>query len=258
MIAVTHLPSPKMDDAVRTFIDVEAIDFEVTVRQHEDYRRVLERAGAKVVVLDVNREHADAVFVEDTAIALNEVTILTSMGAPSRREEVAGIEAELRRLGLAARFERLSAPATIEGGDVLRVGRTLFVGATGRTNDAGFDAFANIVRAHGYEARRVAAPGCLHLKTACTALPDGTMLVNPKWLDMRDLEGRAFLAIAEDEPGAANVVLIGNRVIMASAHPHTVDLVRARGFDVDTVDLSEFAKAEGSATCLSLLLPGEA
>jgi dimethylargininase len=242
-----------MNDAVRTFIHVEAIDVAVALRQHEAYRRALERAGATVLALDVNLAHADAAFIEDTAVVLEEVTVLGSMGALSRREEVAGIETELRRHGLAQRFERLAVPATLEGGDVLRVGRTLFVGATSRTNEAGFDAFASIVRAHGYDVRRVAVRGCLHLKTACTALPDGTMLVNPRWLDPRDLADRPLLAVADDEPGAANVVLIGDRVIMAAAHPRTIALVRGRGFDVEAVDLSEFGKAEGSATCLSLL-----
>lgn len=258
-IAITHLPSPKMNEAVRTFIDVEAIDFELALRQHEGYRAALERAGASVVAFDVNREHADAVFIEDTAVVLEEVTILTSMGTASRRDEVAGIERELRRRGISTRFERLEAPATLEGGDVLRVGRTLYVGVTGRTNDAGFEGFARIVRAHGYEAHRIAVSGCLHLKTACTALPDGTMLVNPKWLDARELarvSGSPILEVAEEEPSAANVVLIGHRVIMASAHARTIALVRARGFEVDAVDLSEFAKAEGAATCLSLLVPG--
>lgn len=244
-----------MNDAVRTFIDVEAIDFARVCRQHEEYGRVLARAGAEVITLDVNLAHADAVFIEDTAVVLDEVTILTSMGAPSRREEVTGIEAELRRRGLAKAIERLEAPATLEGGDVLRVGRTLFVGATGRTNDAGFAAFARIARAHGYDVRRVAVRGCLHLKTACTALPDGTMLVNPAWLNVDDLADRPLLPVAAGEPSAANVVLLGGRVIMAAAHARTVELVRGRGFEVDAVDLSELAKAEGAATCLSLLVP---
>jgi dimethylargininase len=250
LIAITHLPSPKMNAAVRTFIDVEPIDFALALRQHEAYRDALSRAGAEVIVLEVNASLADAVFIEDTAVMLPEVAILTSMGTPTRRDEVAGIESELRRRGLAKDFERLAEPATIEGGDVLRVGRTLYVGATRRTNEAGFDAFARIVRAHGYEAQRIPVNGCLHLKTGCTALPGGTMLVNPRWVDVN----MPCLAVAEDEPMAANVVLAGERVIMAAAHPRTIELVRSRGFEVDAVDLSEFGKAEGASTCLSLIL----
>lgn len=253
IVAITHVPSPAMNDALRTFIDVHAIDLDLAALQHEDYRRVLERAGAQVVLLDVNVALADAVFVEDTAVVLDEIAILTSMGAPSRRAEVVGIEEELRRHR--REIARIEAPATLEGGDVLRVGRTLFVGATARTNRAGFEALKRIAGRYGYDVRSVAVDRCLHLKTACTALPDGTMLVSPRWIDARDLAGFPVLHVAEGEPDAANVLLVGERVVMGAAHPRTVALVRARGFQVDTVDLSEFAKAEGCATCLSILVP---
>jgi len=253
IVAITHVPSPQMNDALRTFIDVHAIDLERAMRQHEDYRRVLERAGAEVVTLTASIAHADAVFVEDTAIVLDEIAVLASMGASSRRREVDGVEAELKRHRVDV--ARIDAPATLEGGDVLRVGRTLFVGATTRTNDAGFDALARIAGRYGYDVRRVAVDGCLHLKTACTALPDGTLLVNARWLDTRDLAGAPLLHVDDGEPDAANVVLIGERVVMAAAYPRTIELVRRRGFHVDAVDLSEFAKAEGSATCLSIIVP---
>lgn len=251
-VAITHVPSPHMNDALRTFIDVRPIDLDRALLQHAEYRRVLERAGAQVVLLETNLAYADAVFVEDTAVVLDEVAILTSMGAPSRRDEPRGIESELRR----HRDEvvRMEAPATLEGGDVLRVRRTLFAGATARTNAAGIDALRRIAGRFGYEVRTVAVDGCLHLKTACTALPDGTLLVSPRWIDARDLAGFPVLQVAGGEPDGANVLLIGGRVVMGAAHPRTVDLVRARGFEVDVVDLSEFAKAEGSATCLSILV----
>jgi dimethylargininase len=242
-----------MNDALRTFIDVHPIDVDLAAVQHEEYRRVLERAGAQVVLLETNLDHADAVFVEDTAVVLDEVAILTSMGAPSRRDEPRGIEPELRRYR--DEIVRMELPATLEGGDVLRVGRTLLVGATARTNAAGVDALRRIAGRFGYDVRAVAVDGCLHLKTACTALPDGTLLVSPRWLDARDLAGFPILHVAEGEPDAANVVLVGERVLMGAAHPRTVDLVRARGFEVDAVDLSELAKAEGCATCLSILVP---
>ena len=254
IVAITHLPSPRMNDAVRTFIGVHAIDLDLAALQHEEYRRVLERAGAEVVVLDVNSVHADAVFVEDTALVLDEVAIVTSMGTPSRREEPHGIEPELRRHRSV--IARIEAPATLEGGDVLRVGRTLFVGATGRTNAAGVAALRAIAGPFGYTVQTVAVDGCLHLKTACTALPDGTLLVNPRWLDARDLAGagHGVIHVADGEPDAANVALVGDRVLMGAAHPRTTELIRGRSFEVDVIDLSEFAKAEGCVTCLSILV----
>lgn len=252
VVAITHLPSPRMADALRTFIDVEPIDLALAARQHEAYRGMLERAGARVVVLDANLAHADAVFVEDTAIVLDEVAVLTAMGATSRGEEPRGIEPELRRHR--AEVVRIEAPATIEGGDVLRVGRTIFVGATTRTNAAGMEALDVVLRRFGYALRRVRIDGCLHLKTACTALPDGRLLISPGWVDERDLEGFGLVHVADDEPEAANVALANGRLLAAAAHPRTLDRIRALGFDVDAVDLSEFAKAEGGVTCLSILL----
>ncbi len=255
VVAITHLPSPRMSDALRTFIDVQPIDLALAARQHEAYRAMLERAGATVVVLDANLAHADAVFVEDTAIVLDEVAVLTAMGAPSRRAEPAGIEPELRRHR--AEVVRIEAPATIEGGDVLRVGKTVFVGVTARTNAAGMDALDVVLRRFGYTLRSVRIDGCLHLKTACTALPDGRLLVSPGWVDERDLDGFGIVHVADDEPDAANVALVNGRVLAASAHPRTLEQLRGLGFDVDAVDLSEFAKAEGCVTCLSILLDEE-
>lgn len=253
IVAITHLPSPRMGDALRTFIDVETIDLALANDQHVAYRDALARAGAEVIVLDSNLAHPDAVFVEDTAIVLDEVAVLTAMGAPSRHAEPQGIEPELRRHR--GEIVRIEAPGTIEGGDVLRVRRTIFVGMSARTNPAGIDALEAVTRRFGYALRRVAVEGCLHFKTACTALPDGTMLLNPRWVKAADLEGFPVLHVAEGESDAANVALVNGRVIAAAAHPRTLDLVRARGFEVDAVDLSEFAKAEGCATCLSILVP---
>ena len=254
LIALTHASSPRMNAAVRTFIDVEPIDLGRVERQHVAYRRALEHAGAKVVVLDVNVEHPDAVFIEDAAVVLDEIAVVASMGTPSRCAEVHGIERELRHHRNVVR--RIEPPATLEGGDVLRAFRTLYVGLGGRTNEAGADALGRITEPYGYEVRRVCVTGCLHLKTACTALPDGRLLVNSEWLEMQDLAGVPLLHVDDAEPDAANVVLVGDRIIMTAAHPRTVAQVRARGFHVDTVDLSELAKAEGSATCLSLVFAG--
>lgn len=253
LVAITHAPSPRMNDAVRTFVDFKEIDLVRAERQHDEYRSMLQRAGARVVLLDANRQHPDACFVEDTAVVLDEVAILTSMGAPSRRDEPQGIEPELRRYR--SEIVRIEPPATLEGGDVLRVDRTLFVGATARTNAAGIAALAASSRRFGYDVRTVRITGCLHLKTACTALPDGSLLVSPEWVDERDLAGFAIVRVPKEEPEGANVALVGGRVLMGGPHPRTIDLLQQRGFDVDAVDLSEFAKAEGCVTCLSILVP---
>ncbi len=251
MLALTHVPSPNLEQCQRTYVAPAAIDYRRAVRQHEDYCRMLREAGADVRTLDVNRTLPDSVFIEDTVIVLDEVAVLASMGAPSRRAEPAGVEPELRKY---REVERIALPATVEGGDVLRVGRTLLVGLSSRTNAAGLEALRAVAGRFGYDVRPVAVRQCLHLKSACTALPDGRLLANPDWLDAGALRGFGLVRVPEEEPDAANALLVGERVCLPAAHPHTADRVRGLGFDVRAVDVSEFAKAEGCVTCLSILL----
>jgi dimethylargininase len=256
LTALVHVPSPRMNEAVRTHVAHETIDVARVAEQHAGYCRMLEGCGVKVHVLDVNRDHPDCVFIEDTAVVLDDLAIVTAMGAPSRAAEPAGVEPELGRFR--NDVMRILAPATIEGGDVLRVGKKLLVGLTERTNARGIAALSESVRPQGYVVVPVRVTGCLHLKTACTALPDGTLLINPAWLDLGALTGFSLLAVHDDEPHAANVMLVGDVVCTTSSSPGTVAEIERRGFDVRTTDLSELAKAEGCTTCLSLLFEADA
>jgi dimethylargininase len=251
MLALTHLPSPHMEHCQLTHRARAPIDHALAARQHAAYCQVLRDCGARVVTLDANRDLPDCVFIEDTAVVLDEVAILTPMGTAARRPEPAGVEPELRKH---RPVERIEPPATVEGGDVLRVGRTLFVGLSSRTNRAGVDALEAIVRRHGYAVVAVPVAACLHFKTACTALDDGRLLVNPAWLDVRPLRGFELVRVPDEEPWAANALPIGDKVCVAAGHPRTAELVRGLGFDVREIDLSEFAKAEGGVTCLSIVL----
>jgi dimethylargininase len=250
MRALTHLPSPKLALGERTHIARLPIDYGLALRQHEAYCQMLCVCGAEVQTLHVNRDLPDSTFIEDTAVVLDEAAVLASMGAPSRRDEPAGIEKELKKN---REVHRLEASSTLEGGDVLRVGRNLLVGMSSRTNSAGARAFATIVQRYGYRVVPVPVLWCLHLKTAVTALPDGRLLVNPRWLEKSRLREFEMVAVPQEEPWAANTLSIGGAVCLAAAHVRTADLLRRLGFDVRTVDLSEFAKAEGCVTCLSLV-----
>ena len=250
-LALTHLPSARMAQGERTHVVRSTVDYDRAVHQHEAYCEILRSCGANVRVLNVSPELPDSVFVEDTAVVLDEVAVMASMGAESRRREPEGIEAEIRRH---REVRHVIAPATIEGGDVLRVDRTLFVGLSSRTNRAGLIEFEALSRHYGYNVVPVPVRKCLHLKTACTALPDGTLLVNPAWIDVEALVGFQRLAVPETERWAANVAVVGSNVCVAAGHPRTADMIRARGVEVRAVDLSEFAKAEGGVTCLSILL----
>ncbi len=251
MIAITHLPSPNLDAGQRTHIQRTPIDYARAVQQHRNYCALLHRCGADVVVLDVNRDLPDAVFVEDTAIVLDEVAVMTSMGTAARRGELAGIA---RALGKYRNLEWVELPALLEGGDVLVVGRTLLVGLSARTDRAGTLALQAIVGRYGYHVRGVPVRGCLHLKTACTALPDQRLLVQPAWLETDGLRDFEQVHVPPEEPWGANVLLLSDRVCLAEEYVRTARLLQRRGYRIQTTDISEFARAEGGMTCLSLLV----
>ena len=251
MIAITHVPSPNLAQCELTFVARAPIDFGRALKQHAAYGAMLRQCGAEVVTLDVNRDLPDCVFVEDTAIVLDEVAVLCSMGTASRRAELVGIEPELRKY---REVRSIELPATIEGGDVVRVGRTLLVGLSSRTNAAGASALDAVVRRFGFRVVPVPVRRCLHLKTACCALPDDRLLVNPELVDVETLPGFKCVRIPKEEPWAADVALVGTNVCVAAEHQRTANLIRDLGFAVHTIDLSEFAKAEGGVTCLSILL----
>jgi dimethylargininase len=239
-----------MAECELTWIQREPVNHDRALLQHEDYRRTLHDCGARVVVLDVNPGLPDSVFVEDTAIVLPEVAVITSMGAESRRAELPAMAFELSRY---RSLEQIHLPARIDGGDVVVTGRDIFVGVSSRTDRAGIDALGSITAPFGYTVTPVRVTGCLHLKSACTALPDGRLLVNPGWIEMSDLGGRKHLAISDDEPFAGDVALVGDTVVAGASFPRTNSKLRESGMQVREVDLSEFAKAEGGVTCLSLI-----
>ncbi|MGE5191717.1 MAG: dimethylarginine dimethylaminohydrolase family protein [Deltaproteobacteria bacterium] len=251
MLALTHLPSPRIADCLVTYVERSAIDIDRALRQHAAYCDALRDYGAEVRTLNVNRNLPDSTFIEDTAVVLDDVALIARPGAAARRAETEGIETELRKY---RPVERIAAPATLEGGDVLRVGGVLLVGLSSRTSPAGAAALDAVVRRFGYTVRTVPIHGCLHLKTACTALPDRRLLINRTWLDVEALRGFELIEVPAAEPFGANIACLGERVLAGAEHAQTADLIRGMGFELRTVELDEFAKAEGGVTCLSLLL----
>jgi dimethylargininase len=252
MIALTRTPSANMQACERTFVPHVAIDYQAALAQHAAYCQVLHKLGCEVRTFEPIAALPDCAFIEDTAVVLDEVAVLASMGTPSRELEPAEIEPRLREFRA---IERLPPMAKLEGGDVLRVGRTLLVGQSRRTNQAGIAALSGIASRYGYEVLPVPVRHALHLKTACTALPDGRLLINPTWVAEGALAGFRRMRIAESEPWAANVALVGSAILMSAAAPRTAESIRRLSFWVETIDLAEFAKAEGGVTCLALLIP---
>ncbi|HYY97601.1 MAG TPA: arginine deiminase family protein [Pyrinomonadaceae bacterium] len=250
IFALTREPARALDACELTYREREPIDAERAALQHRGYCDALRACGARVLTLPPADELPDSVFVEDTAIVLDEVAVLTRPGVESRRGEVALIEAEVARLRPVVKVEP---PATLEGGDVMRVGRTLYVGLSPRTNAEGASALRRFAAPHGYEVVAVEPRGCMHLKTGCSALDDGTVLANPEWVDASDFRGLEVLRVDASEPWAANVLRVGAAVCVGYAFPRTAAALSARGYDVRAVAVSEFAKAEGGMTCMSLI-----
>ena len=249
-IAVTHLPPDSLETGERSFVGRDPIDMSKARAQHSAYCELLRSAHCDLLTLNCSPHHPDAAFVEDTAIVLDELAIITRPGAESRRGETAGIEAELRKHRA---IERIALPGTLDGGDVVVTGRVVLVGKSARTNEAGAEQLRQKLRSYGYVVRRVGMRDCLHLKSACCALPDGRLVVNPDWVELGDLHGFDLVETDASEPFAADVLTIGRTVVGAAANPKTAALIAALGFDSKTIDLSEFAKAEGGVTCLSLV-----
>lgn len=251
LIGITHTPPPALEHGERTYVDRSSINLAVALTQHVAYCGLLRQLGVEIHTLETNMQHPDAVFVEDTALVLDEIAVLMMPGAESRRGEIDGIAPEIMKY---RDVRRVQLPATIDGGDIVVAGKQVFVGASRRSNAAGAQALGDFVAPFGYRVSRVALRNCLHLKSACCVLPDGSMLTNPDWLgDVNELGGRVLHHVAPEEPFAADFATVGDTVIMSETNPRTANIVRALGFDVRATPLSEFEKAEGGVTCLSII-----
>ena len=250
LIAVTRPVSGSLARCEISFIEREPIDVAVARRQHAAYETALEQACARVVRLPAAEEHPDATFVEDTALVLDELAVIPIMGAASRRGETVDVE---RCLSAYRPVARLGPPATLDGGDVMRVERRIFVGLTARTNQAAVEQLRALTRTHGYEVVRVVPDGCLHFKSACTYLGRGIVLANPEWVDGSGLSGIELLPVAPEEPFGANAVAVGGKLLYAAGYPRTLARLQQHGFDVITVETGELRKAESAMTCMSLV-----
>lgn len=229
------------------------IDYAVASAQHAQYEETLRSLGCTVRHAPAAHELPDSVFVEDVAIVLDEVAILTRPGAESRRPELATISPILSEVRPVL---AIAAPGTLDGGDVLRLGRTLYVGLSTRTNKDGAAQLARLTSAHGYGVERVETAACLHLKSAVTALDSSHVLANPEWIDVEIFrhQGIDVVNVDPSEPHAANVLHIGRAIIAAASYDRTNAMLRSRGYDVCAVNVSELAKAEAGVTCCSLIV----
>jgi dimethylargininase len=253
--AITRDISASLADCELSYVARTRIDLALARQQHAGYRAALEAAGCRVVELPALEAHPDAVFVEDVAVVLDEVAILTRPGALSRRGEGASVAEVL------AGFRTLRAiepPGTLDGGDVLRLGRALYVGASARSNLAGIEQLRALVADFGYEVHAVPTRDCLHLKSAVTQVSDDTVLVNPDWVDAAEFASWRAIAVDPAEAHAANALRIGDgdeaTLLHPACFPRTRERLAAAGIDVVALDVSELQKAEGALTCCSVLV----
>jgi dimethylargininase len=250
LTAITRAVSPAITNCALTFLPRQPIDLVKAQQQHRAYEQLLQNAGARLISLPAEPALPDSMFVEDPAIVLDELAVILPLGTESRRAE--GITLALAL----AKFRKLAyvhLPGTMEGGDVLRVGRKLFAGLSTRTNAEGIRQLAAILAPHRYDVIGVPVTGCLHLKSAVTHIGRNTLLANRAWFDAIPLSGFDWIDVAPEEPHAANALALGDTVILPASFPRTRARLETAGFQVTPLDISELQKAESGLTCSSLL-----
>jgi dimethylargininase len=227
-----------------------SIDLPLAAVQHRAYEQALAALGCEVVSMPASPELPDSVFVEDVAVVLDEIAVVTRPGAASRRAEAAPLAEALVPY---RRVTSIAAPGMLDGGDVLRIGRRMFVGTSARSNESGIEQLRAVVWPYGYSVTEVPVQGCLHLKSAVTQVGPETILVNPAWVDGRLFGAARVIEVDPAEPYAANGLLVGSTVIYPASFPATRARLEAAGIAVYVIDVSELQKAEGAVTCCSVI-----
>jgi dimethylargininase len=250
LLAITREVSATMESCELTHFARQQIDIALARVQHTAYCDCLRDVGVRVVTLPAEDEYPDAVFVEDPAVVLDEIAVIARSGAETRRGEAQSLARELAKYRSLCRME---APGTLDGGDVILAGRTLFVGQSSRTNAAGIRQLAGAAEPHGYRVQPVEVRDCLHLKSAASWLGDNTMLVHPPWIDSKAFAGMRIVAVPPGEEPGANVLLVGETVVVAAGFPETAARLESLGRKLRVLDNSELRKAEGALTCCSLI-----
>ncbi len=251
LIALTRDVSPGIVSCELTYLQREPIDLAVAIEQHRRYQEALVALGCGLHQVPPLPDLPDSVFVEDTAIVLDELAIMTRPGAASRRPEVESIADVLHSYRPLA---FIKSPGTVDGGDVLVVGPVIYVGDSTRTNAEGVGQLAALTSPHGYTVRTVELSGCLHLKSAVTRVGEDAVLLNPDWVNATAFKGMNVIEVDPHEEFAANALLIDRRVVYATGFEKTQRRLEDAGIEVFSVETTELQKAEGAVTCCSILV----
>jgi dimethylargininase len=251
LTAITREVSRSIVYCELTFLERVPIDVDRAREQHAQYRTALKYLGVSLISLPEEPNMADSVFVEDTALVLDECAIITRPGAAPRRRETESIASKLEPY---RKLFHIKKPARIDGGDILCVGKDIYVGLSERSDLLANDQMHEYLQPLGYKIHSVEVTGCLHLKSAVTQITEDTLLINPQWVDKKEFRGMKFLEIDPSEPYAANALLIDQTIIYPTAFPKTQKRLEDAGIRMLTVDADELAKAEGAVTCCSLII----
>lgn len=250
--AICRRPSlAGLDRCELSHVDREPVDGERLLEQHAAYVAALEQAGAEVQVLPALDGFPDALYVEDTAIVLDEVAVITRPGAESRQGETESIAEALSEH---RELIRVEAPGTVDGGDVCATDGVVYVGWSDRTNHPGLKQLAHLLLPHGHMVKAVEVKGCLHMKSAMTRLEEERLLVCSSRLNLERVQGMELVEVPMEEPDGANVLALGNHVIASNAYPRTNEMLAGLGYTMIELDLSELHKMEAATTCPSLIL----
>ena len=250
LTAITRAVSSGILHCEISFIERQPIDLTKARQQHRAYEDLLRHLGARVISLPEDPALPDSMFVEDPALVLDELAVIFPLGTQSRRPEAASLAQALAPF---RKIFNVVSPGSLEGGDILRIDRQLFVGLTKRSNAEGIRQLAEIVQPHGYIVTAVPVTGCLHLKSAVTYLGNNTLLANRGWFDSSVFAGYDWIDVAPEEPHAANALALGGTIIFPASFPLTRARLEARGVHVTPLDIAELQKAESGLTCSSLL-----
>jgi dimethylargininase len=250
LIAITREVSRSIINCELTHLKRTPIDVDRARAQHAQYEAALKHVGLAVFSLPEEPILADSVFVEDTALVLDECAVILRPGAESRRPET---EAITKTLSPYRKLFHIEAPARVDGGDILQVGKQIYVGLSTRSDTNAIEQMQDFLQPYGYEVHAMLVTGCLHLKSAVTQVAEDTLLINPTWADKNLFSGMKFIEIDPSEPYAANAVLTGETIIYPTSFPKTKERLERAGIKMITVDADELAKAEGAVTCCSLI-----
>jgi dimethylargininase len=253
-IAITRGVSENVHRCELTHLAREKIDHQRAVAQHREYQNCLVELGCELVTLPGDPELPDCVFVEDIAVVLDEVAVITRPGAESRRPETPAIREALEPF---RQLLYIREPGLLDGGDVLVVGQRVFVGRSTRTNAPGIAQLIQLLVSFPYEVRDLDFHSCLHLKSAVTAIGERTLLIQKEWVSPDEFEGLELIAVDPAEPHGGNALWVGDTVVYPTGYDRTRARIEERGFRVRTVEQSELAKAEGGVTCGSLIFEGD-